>query len=280
MVHLKDYFFSSAEHVHIYPVKCEETPYTRRQLLSEMSIFRDFMEQFNCSLDELCEILDIYGITDKSLFDYTIFGKDYLIGKDYLYTIKYEMVHGYMKQKKTYYDLYMCHNTYACLALNTVARELVKRRFPFLTLPPFTKVEKRFKESIKNIPNTLKAKVRDIDAFTLFDNDLTIGELIKLYTEENYADSVVETPLYSVYSDSCSIYITIDESKGGWTLSLKISDLLNKDWKAIEERHVSSICLYDEKGEQIKGKWFEGNQKDAPYFNNPLVKELKRFFTK
>jgi len=280
MVHLKNYQYSNQEHVHIYPVKCEETPYTRRQLLSEMPIFKDFMEHFSCSLDELCEILDMCGITDNSLFDYSICGKDYLIGKDYLYTITYEHFYGGYNEKITYYDLYMCHNTYACLALDTVARELVKRRFPFLMLPPFTKVEKRFKESIKNMPNTLKAKVSDIDALTLFDNDLTIGELIKLYTEENYADSVVETPLYSVYSDTCSIYITLDESKGGWSLSLKISDLLNKDWKAIEERHVSSICLYDEKGEQIKGKWFEGNQKDAPYFNNPLVKELKRFFTK
>lgn len=280
MLHLKDYHYSNQEHVHIYPVKCEETPYTRRQLLSEMSIFRDFMERFSCSLDELCEILDMYGITDNSLFDYSTYGKDYLIGKNYLYTITYEIVHGCMKQKKTYYDLYMCYNTYACLALNTVANELVKRRFPLLSLPPFTKVEKRFKDSIKNMPKTLKTKVRDIDALTLFDNDLTIGELIKLYTEENYADSVVETPLYSVYSDTCSIYITLDETKVGWSLNLEISDLLNKDWKAIEERHVFSICLYDEKGELIKGKWFEGKQKDAPYFNNPIVKELKRFFAK
>ena len=280
MIHLKDYFFSSAEHVHIYPVKCEETPYTRRQLLSEMPIYKNFMEQFNCSLDELCEILDIYGITDNNLFEYSIFGHYHLIGKEYLYTINLEKYNYGYRERKIYYDLYMCSNTYASLALNTVANELVKRRFPFLVLPPFTKVEKRFKDSIKNMPKTLKAKVRDIDALTLFDNDLTIGELIKLYTEENYADSKIETPLYSVYSDTCSLYITIDESKGGWSLSLKISDLLNKDWKAIEERHVFSICLYDEKGEQIKGKWFEGNQKDAPYFNSPLVKELKRFFDK
>ena len=85
--------------------------------------------------------------------------------------------------------------------------------------------------------------------------------------------------MFATYSDGGDIFITLDKDKGGWALGLKFKDLVNKDWKAIEDRHVFSICLYDKKGEQIKGKWFEGKQKDAPYFNHPLVKELKRILT-
>ena len=279
MMNLKDFKYTDSHDINVYFVNCAETPYSRRQLLSEMPTYTKFMEQFDCSLDELCEILDVYGVQDKDLFDYTITKTNYLVAKDYIYTTK-EIRQGYTyREIKTYYSIYLCCSHFASLVLNNVARELVKRRFPYLTLPPFTTMEKRFTENIKGLPKTLRAKVRDIDHSILFDNDLTIGDLIKLYTEENYADSEVEKPLFATYSDGSDIFITLDKDKGGWSLGLKFKDLANKDWKAIEDRHVFSICLYDKKGEQIKGKWFEGKQKDAPYFNHPLVKELKRILT-
>ena len=70
------------------------------------------------------------------------------------------------------------------------------------------------------------------------------------------------------------------DKKRDYSLYLKIEDFLNKDWDAVEKRHVFSILLYDENGEQIKGKWFKGEQKDAPYFNCDLVNELKVWFNK
>ena len=274
---LKDFKYSNDKHIDLFFVNCEETPYTRKQLLSEMPTFISFMERFNCSLDELCEILDMYGIRDSDLFEYTITAGNYPVARKYIYTVKY-VQNGWHGQKRveTYYDVYLTCNQYVTLSLNTVANELIKRRFPYLAVTPFTKIEKRFKDSIKNLPKTLLAKVSNLNTFMLFENDLTIGDLIKLYTEGNYADIEIEKPLYSVYSEHGDIYITLDENKGGWTLNLSYSILANKDWKAIEDKHVFSICLYDENGEQIKGKWFEGKQKDAPYFNHPLVKELKK----
>lgn len=277
----KDYHYSGARNITLYPLKLSETPYNRKQLLSEMTTYKEFMERFNCSVDELCEILDKYGITDNSLFEYTTcYYKDYYpIAKDYIFTSKFKPKFGCWKEEKTYYDIYLCCNQFAILSLNIVAKELIKRRFPFLSLPPFTKIEKRFKENIKDLPKTTNAKVRDIDSNILFDNNLTIGELIKIYTDDSFADSDIETPLYKVYSDG-SVYIEIDESKGGWSIGTTFAELLNKDWKAIEERNVFSVCLYDENGGQIKGKWFKGKQKDAPYFKHPLVEELKEYFLK
>lgn len=276
IVNLKDFKYTNNKHVNSYRVNCEETPYTRKQLLSELPKYKDFMQNFNCSIDELCDILSLYGITDNDLFEYSIYGT-HLIGKDYIYTSKFVPCgwNAFSEEKK-YYDLYITCNTYASLALNTAANEIIKRRFPYLTLPPFTKVTKRFNDNIKNLPKTLNAKIESIDKSILFDNDLTIGDLIKLYSDENYADSTIEKPLYAVYSDWGDIFITIDGNKGGWSLYLKYSDLANNDWKAIEERKINSVCLYDENGEQIKGEWFNGKQKDAPYFNHPLVKELKK----
>ena len=277
----KNYMHSGANNITLYPLKLSETPYNRKQLFSEMKTYKEFMERFNCSVDELCEILDKYGIADNSLFEYTTCGyKDcYPIAKDYIFTSKLVNKSGSWRREKTYYDIYLCCSRYSSLALNIVAEELIKMRFPFLSLPPFTKVKKRFRDNIKELPSTINAKVKDIDNNILFDNDLTIGELIKLYTDDSFADSDIETPLYKVYYDG-SVYVEINESKGGWCVGTTFAELLNKDWKAIEERHVFSVCLYDENGELIKGKWFEGKQKDAPYFNDQLVKELKKMLMK
>ena len=284
----KDYHYSGARNITLYPLKLSETHYNRKQLFSEMKTYKEFMERFNCSVDELCEILDKYGITDNSLFEYTTFNGNgcYPIAEKYIYTSKYVHKFGGWVEEVTHYDIYICCNQFADLSLNIVANELVKRRFPFLALPPFTKIEKRFKENIKNLPKTTNAKIKDIENDILFDNEITIGELIKLYTDDSFADSEIEKPLFSVYANSYPsnespyIFIEVDKNKGGWTISTTIDDIINKDWKAIEEREVFSVCLYDENGEQIKGKWFKGKQKDAPYFNNPLVKELKKHFVK
>lgn len=277
----KDYHYSGARNITLYPLKLSETPYNRKQLFSEMKTYKEFMERFNCSVDELCEIIDKYGIQDNNLFEYTTFNGNgcYPIAEKYIYTSKYVHKSGGWTEEVTHYDIYICCNQFVDLSLNIVANELVKRRFPFLSLPPFTKIEKRFKDNIKELPKTTNAKVRDIDDNILFDNEITIGELIRLYSDDSFADSNIETPLYNVYANG-SMYIEIDENKSGWSIGTTFAELLNKDWKAIEERKVFSVCLYDENGKQIKGKWFKGKQKDAPYFNNPLVKELKKHFVK
>ena len=84
MMNLKDFKYTGSHDINVFFVNCAETPYSRRQLLSEMSTYTKFMERFNCSIDELCEILDIYGIQDKDLFEYTITKTNYLIATDYI----------------------------------------------------------------------------------------------------------------------------------------------------------------------------------------------------
>lgn len=257
-----------------YFVNLEETNYSRKQLLGEMSVFKRFMERFICDVDELCEILDYYAIPDKDLFEYDLFKTDYIVGKDCIYTEQVIRGRYGWTTKKTYNSIYIKSNTYVGLSLNIVAMEIVKRHFPFLTKAPFVKMEKRFDDSIKNLPKTTMAKLDDIDVMARLNNKLTINDLIKLYTDKTYAESKIEKPLYSVYADSCNVFINLDREKT-WSLYLTIDELNNKDWDAIENQHVFSIPLYDKNGNRIKKKWFVGKQKDAPYFNHPLVKALK-----
>lgn len=257
--------------INIYRFNCDETPFTRRDLLQKFSVFKTFMDEFDCSLDEFCEILDTLCIRDSQLFDYNTYGDNKLmIAKDYFYTRKYK----HREYVKVYYDLYIAVDNYVNLALNDVAREIFKRRFPEFMNRPFIKIKKRFNEKINELPKNKCIKMSTIDSFIYFDNNLTIDDFIKCYTDPNYMNSDVEESIFKIYSDG-SIYMTVDSTKCGHTLGFTYKNLVNKDWKSIEEKHVFSILLYDKNGDIIKGKYYEGSQKYAPYFNHPLVEEFK-----
>lgn len=269
--------FIKATDLNIYFVDLSETNYSRKQLISNMKTFVDFMNRFNCSTDELCDILDMYGILDKNLFEYTTFKTPYFVCENALYVRK-QIREGYnWNWKQIWYDLYITENSYVSLYLNIVAKHIVKERFPFLFEKPFTITKKRFTDEINKLPKTTNARIDDIIYSSLFENKLTIDDIIKLYTDDTYKDSLVEVPRLNIYSDNTTIYLSVDEEKC-YSVSFTIENLLNKDWKSIEETNVFSILLYDDKGNRIPNKWFNGKQKDSPYFNDPIVKELKKYF--
>lgn len=275
--------FERNTEINVYFVNLKETNFTRRQLLSEMKVFTDFMERFHCTIDELMDALNMFGIQDKNLFDYTTNKTNYLVCENGLYRKVKEPVkgnfytHGYYL-KTVYYDLYLDSNSFVSLSLNIIAEHIVSTRFPFLVKKPFTKMVKRFSDDIINLPTSVYAKLGDIDYNLCFNNKLRIIDLIKLYTDKTYKDSLAEKSCLRVYSETYGrppmVYLNF--GKETETLYLPFEALLNKDWQAIENVYVHSILLYDDNGELIKGKWFSGRQKDAPYFKHPLVEELKK----
>lgn len=275
---IKD-FKSYEKDIDFFFVNLSQTKYKREEMLRAYSIFTKFMDTFHCTIDEMCEIFDKYGIRDRDLFEYTILKNDYLVSEDGIYTEKW-VRNGYNGRfVKQFYNVYLTVNPYASLVLNTVSKELVIRRFPFLMKEPFITKEKRFTNNIHSLPKTLNAKISSIDHNILFDNELTIDDLIKIYGDKSYMDSYVETPTWNVYHEG-QIYITVDKERAGYSINTSFNELENGDWNAIENRKVFSICLYDKNGERIKGKWYDGKQKNAPYFDNPIVETLKKMITK
>ena len=234
------------------------------------------MVAFKCTADEIISIVDKLGITDKSLFEYQTYPTPFLVSSSDIYTVKYDWVCGNRKEVKTFYDVYISASTYVSLALNDIARELMFTRFPYFNEAPFVEVEKRFKDNINNLTKNVNTKLSDIEHDIIFDNDLTIKDLINLYLDEGYKDSVTAKSLVSVYSEGDNIYLKLCGMPKNYSLQIPVKALFEKDWIAIENEHVFSICLYDDNGELIKGKWFEGKQKDAPYFKYPLVEEFRK----
>ena len=259
-----------------YEFKISDTNYTRKQLIEGLDRFKTFMVAFKCTADEIISIVDKLGITDKSLFEYQTYPTPFLVSSSDIYTVKYDWVCGNRKEVKTFYDVYISASTYVSLALNDIARELMFTRFPYFNEAPFVEVEKRFKDNINNLTKNVNTKLSDIEHDIIFDNDLTIKDLINLYLDEGYKDSVTAKSLVSVYSEGDNIYLKLCGMPKNYSLQIPVKALFEKDWIAIENEHVFSICLYDDNGELIKGKWFEGKQKDAPYFKYPLVEEFRK----
>ena len=259
-----------------YEFKVSDTPYTRKQLIEGLSAFKTFMDAFKCTADEIISIVDKLGITDKSLFEYQISPTPFHVSSNDVYTVKYEYVWGYRKEIKTFYDVYISYNTYVSLALGDIARELMFTRFPYFNEAPFVEVEKRFKDNINNLPKNTNTKLSDIEHGIIFDNNLTIKDLINLYLDDGYKDSTIVKSLFHIYSDSNWFYLKVSNRELEHSLQIPTKAFFEKDWEAIENVKVSSVCLYDDNGELIKGKWFEGKQKDAPYFKYPLVEEFRK----
>lgn len=256
-----------------------KVPYTREELLNGFSVFKEFMTKWQCDVKTMCKAIDELSILDSRLFDFSTWANnDFLVEKDVYYSVSYGKRTNYI-HIKTYYNVYVTPYPYASLALNNIAEYIVRARFPELFKGNFLKVEKRFDENIYKLPSSTSAKLSDINSLIGCENGLTIQDIIDIYTakdREKAMNEMIATPRIKIYADGF-IALTVDE-KHDYSLCFNIEDLYNKDWEEIEKKHVFSIPLYDENDNLIKGKWYKGEQKNAPYFNCPLVKELEKFF--
>jgi hypothetical protein len=254
---------------------------SRIDLLERFPMFKSFMELHKCSADELCAITYELGIMDKDLFEYTTYyyKECVLVAKDGVYKDK-EVKEGYnYRRVREYADVYICQNKYANLRLSDVAKELIKRRFPFLMEKPFVVRTRRFDETINKLPNNLLVNVNDLDSMILLSNKITIGDLIKLYTDPGYKNSWIDKPIWNIYNDSKNIYFDTDGYHDGNSVSVPIDALYNKDWEAVENVKINGVPLRDKDGKIIPKKWFNGLQKDAPYMSSKVAIELKKYFT-
>ena len=255
------------------------TPYSREELLNGLPKFKEFMAKWQCDSKIMLEAIDALGIPDKSLFDYSLWGSNFLVEEDVYYSERCNKSTGY-RTIRTDYNVYVCSYQFADLALGRIATYIFKKRFSELNEGNFLEEVKKCDDDIvKNLPTSTSAKLSDIGYY--LSSELTIQDLIDIYVngkKKDMSEEMTFTSLFTIYSDG-NIFLKVDK-KRDYSLYLKIEDFLNKDWDAVEKRHVFSILLYDENGEQIKGKWFKGDQKDAPYFNCDLVNELKVWFNK
>lgn len=244
--------------------------YPLEYLLSNFDSYKEFMQRFGISVRKFMLICKKLSISASDLFGYSAFGGYGMLFKEKgIYTEKWVNSAWNCGMVKTYYDIYIVPNEFRSLALDKVAEYITFDKFKFLL--GYTKCVKRFNDEISRLDNiTLNTNVSKLDDLVLFENNITIADLYKLCRNKEYKNSYYNKSLVKVYENG-HIFIELP-NKG--SLFLMYSDLVNKDIVSILKRHVFSIPYYNENGEQIKGKWFEGNQEDAPYFDCDMVKDV------
>lgn len=244
--------------------------YPLEYLLSNFDSYKEFMQRFGISVRKFMLICKKLSIPASDLFEYSAFGGYGVLFKEKgIYTEKWVSSYYGGKYVTTYYDIYIVPNEFRSLALDKIAEYVVLDKFPFLR--GYTKYVKRFNDEISRLDNiTLNTNVSKLDDVALFENDITIADLYKLCRNKDYKASYCHKSLVKVYENG-NIFIELP-NKG--SLFLMYNDLVNKDVVSILNRNVFSIPYYDEKGNQIPKKWFEGKQEDAPYFDCDMVKDV------
>ena len=278
MTGLKDFqVYDEYRKYDLYFVNLNELGLDIKTILKHYKCFNDFCERFRITIDELVKYIKRCSIVDKSLFEFSVNGnsdKNFLFLKKAVYVEKNSVVNGKYEKKILNYNVYIVPNDYVSLPLNKIAKEVVFDKFPFMKDEIFCKTERRFDENIHKLPDDINTKITDIDVLVKHSNDLTIADLINIYNDRSYMDSLVKKSLFSVYH-SGEIYL--DLGRNSHSLHMNVNDFFNKDWKSIERRVVHSIILYDNNGNRIPFGWFDGEQKDAPYFNDEKVTKLKSY---
>lgn len=265
-------------------VNFDELNLTLEEVCPKFGVINDFISSYKITMAEFISHVKKLGILERSLFDFSIFkGKDnILIEENGVYTQKaLTDSRGHKYYEKTYHNVYLSTAQYIELDFNEIAQSIFKVHYPELYQNPFIIKEARFTDELKQRLSkiTEETSIDDI-AFTI--SDVKIKDIIELVKNPDYLDDMMDKSRISIYNSKYQdphIFLDISDSKKTHkSIFFHLSDFCNKDWKSVEERDVFSMPLYDENGVQIKGRWFNGKQKDYPYFNHPLVEMVKKLY--
>lgn len=222
----------------------------------------------------------------KDLFEYVIYPHDNknCVGDSYklvyqngLYREDFVLQNGFYNKIITYYDVYIKENNYISLRFNKIIKRIIEVFYPYAYL---TKVTKPYKD----IDITPKMSINEINK--KYGNlDLTTKDIFKMLSNDDYKNTLKIEIAYNIYSNGDVIYyplpsIEIHGHKYDRSLYIPCDAIVKKDWSIIENHIVHSIIkpTANAKLGEDKNNWFEGKQKDAPYFQCEEVEMIKSLF--
>lgn len=248
--------------------------YNERNLLpSIVKLADDWKVEYNVLIDWIID-----NEKTNELFDFSIIKSDNnkLVCEKGIYTEKY--VREKDQFVKTYYDVYIKQNVYITLLLPKIVEYILTEFYPQFAL--FT-YEPKFKKEIKITPQTT---IRDIDS-KYCDCHLTAQDILSFLTKPHYDKTQIKKLAYNIYNDGDIIFYPLQPIEvHGHTyersLYIPREAIINNDWSIVEKQRVYSIIKPDANellGED-KNNWYEGEQKNAPYFCDADVKIVKELF--
>lgn len=227
--------------------------------------FSPFLMALNISAQEFLLLKEKACIFDRELYDFSIFSHGILAAPNGVYTEKWDRVER--KTIWTNHDVYITNAEFSSLYLAKILNEYIKKNFPRLFEGNFVKTANRFSDNVKNIFFNSNMSIRQLDGLLGADS-ITIDDLMKIMADKGYVNSIVCEPKVKMYvnNDGSSINCYLDIDNGHY-IAFDLKDLMNKDWKAVEDKDV-----------WVDTKYKDMRQKDRDYFDSPLTAEFKETF--
>lgn len=241
----------------------------RKELLSKTNLFKSIKENFRIDIDLFKVIIEGLGISDRELFDYTIYNANNSI----LIAEKAVFIETWCQLtksiKRTYYSVYICEHPYSNTLYSKIAEKLMVLYFAkifnhknFLIEIPLPKLELISDNTMQNILfGHHDITYRD---FCAIQKGITTKYKSKFHLYNDFIVLDLET-------------INLHNHTYNYALIIPYEVLHTKDWSLVENYEVHGIIKRDANDRlgRDANNWFEGKQIDSPYWNNPLVNKLK-----
>lgn len=168
---------------------------------------------------------------------------------------------GYIR--KVYYDVYVKQRTHIGLTFKKIITHIIKTYYPKFYLFDYESFPVQVDTIVKDIPSEYQG--------------YTMKELLELM------DGHIEKIRYKIYTSVDIIFLpvkTIFFNNHSYPISLYIpvKAIVENDFSVIEDCYVRSIIKPDAVVGREEGNFFEGNQKDFPYWNEPVIQDFKKLF--
>lgn len=216
----------------------------------------------------------------RDCFMYSLYGGEHsrMVAEKGVYSEKRKWSYGTCTIIKTYHNVYIKENTYIHLMFPKIIEHIITTYYPKFAI--YEDVP-RFDKQINIKPNTSLTEIKR--EYTEY--DLTALDIVKLLNNPNYSTETVKKLKYKIYSDGNLIYypitsLMIHGHKYDISLYIPREAIINDDWSIVENQKMFSIIKpnANELLGRDKNNWFEGLQKDSPYFNHKEVETIKKRF--
>lgn len=168
---------------------------------------------------------------------------------------------GYIR--KVYYDVYVKQHTHIGLTFKKIITHIIKTYYPKFYLSDYEDFPIQEDMPICKIPREYQ--------------DYTLKKLYGLINRQ------VEKIRYEIYTSADIIFLpvkTIFFNNHSYPISLYIpvKAIVENNFSVIEDCYVHSIIKPDAVVGREEGNFFEGKQKDFPYWDEPVIQDFKKLF--
>ena len=193
--------------------------------------------------------------------------------------LKKKVREGYNYVNKRFeFDVYVKENQYITLIIPKIVEFIIKTYYPKFAI---YKSERRFTDKSIINPNM---SIDDISR-KYRNYKLTAKDISNLLTNPSYSTEYVNKLAYKLYGECNLIFyplspIIVKGNRYDMSLYIPREAIVNNDWSLVEKQFVHGIInptANDMLGLDTN-KWFRGEQKDAPYFNDEKIKVVKAHF--